>query len=310
VLPGKALPYAIGWGPAEACARYEEIRSKLPPVHFSGQPKNIADLSEVIETFDAFVLDAFGVLNIGETAIPGAVERVAQMRRAGRHVVVLTNGASQTRAAALAKYRRLGFDFAPEEVVASRDVAAAALEGWPQDFVWAAITAAGAGLEDFPFDVRPLAAAPDLLRRADGFLFLGSEGWRVERQAALIKALREHPRPVVVANPDIVAPREAGLSLEPGHFAHEIADALDLEPHFFGKPYANAFDAVRRRLPSNLPPNRFAMVGDTLHTDVLGGQLAGFSTVLISGHGLFAGCDPTEFIKATGISPDYLAETT
>jgi glycerol-1-phosphatase len=310
VLPGQALPYAIGWSATEACARYEEIRATLPTAQFARAPRQIRDLAQVLDSFDAFILDAFGVLNVGDTAIPAAVERVAQMRRAGRHVVVLTNGASQARSAALAKYHRLGFDFAPEEVVASRDIAAAALSGWPEGHVWAAITAAGAGFDDIPFDLRPLDRAPDLLRRADGFLFLGSEGWTAERQSALIAALREHPRPVVVANPDIVAPREAGLSLEPGHFAHEIAQALALEPHFFGKPHANAFAAVRRRLPPGLPADRIAMVGDTLHTDVLGGRAAGMGTVLISAHGLFAGHDPAPFIEATGIVPDFIAETT
>jgi glycerol-1-phosphatase len=308
--PGQALPFSPGWGAAEACARYEEIRATLPRASFVGAPRHIADLSEVIETFHAFVLDAFGVLNVGETAIPGAVARVAQMRRAGRHVVVLTNGASQTRAAALAKYHRLGFDFAPDEVVASRDIAAAALSGWPEGHVWAAITAAGAGFDDIPFDLRPLDRAPDLLRRADGFVFLGSEGWTAARQADLVAALRAHPRPVVVANPDIVAPREAGLSLEPGHFAQEIAQALGLRPHYFGKPHANAFAAVRARLPCDLPEGRIAMVGDTLHTDVLGGRAAGFGTVLVARHGLFAGVDPEPFMAASGIFPDYVAETT
>ena len=310
ILAGRDWPLARGWGAPEAFARYEEIRTALPHTRSARTPRHIRDLSQVIDEYDAFVLDAFGVLNVGETAIPGAVERVAQMRRAGRHVVVLTNGASQTRAAALAKYHRLGFDFAPEEVVASRDIAAAALARWPQDHVWAAITAADAGFDDIPFDLRPLDRAPDLMQQADGFVFLGSEGWTSQRQAALVAALRTQPRPLLVANPDIVAPREAGLSLEPGHFAHEIAQELGFQPQFFGKPYVNAFDAVRARLPRDLRPERVVMVGDTLHTDVLGGLAAGLATILVSGHGLFAGQDPARFMDASGIFPDLVAETT
>ncbi len=310
VPTGTQTPLAPGWGAAEAHERYEEVRASLPQARFGGASQRIRDLGEVIERFDAFVLDAFGVLNIGETAIPGAVERVAQMRRAGKPVVVLTNGASHARAAALAKYRRLGFDFAPEEVVASRDIAAAALAEWPRAHVWAAMTAAGAGFDDIPFDLRPLDRATELLDRADGFVFLGSEGWTEARQAALIAALRDRPRPLLVANPDIVAPREDGLTLEPGHFAHQIAAATGVVPHFFGKPFANAFDAVLRRLPPGLRRERIAMVGDTLHTDILGGRAAGFATVLIAGHGLYAGQGAARFIAGSGIRPDYVAETT
>jgi glycerol-1-phosphatase len=81
-------------------------------------------------------------------------------------------------------------------------------------------------------------------------------------------------------------------------------------PRFFGKPFANAFDAVLGRLPPGLRRERIAMVGDTLHTDILGGRAAGFGTVLIAGHGLYAGHDPARFIAASGIRPDFVAATT
>jgi HAD superfamily hydrolase (TIGR01450 family) len=293
-----------------AFARYQALRASLPAADFPTAPEAVPDLGAVADRFDAFILDAFGVLNVGETPIPGAVARMAALRSAGKRLVVLTNAASHPREAALAKYRRLGFDFAAHEVVASRDVAAAALHRWPRDFRWAAITAPGAGFEDIDARVTALAGDPDSHERADGFLFLGSEGWTPGRQAALIAALRDRPRPLIVANPDIVAPREDGFTLEPGHFAHEIAAATGIVPDFFGKPYANAFAAARARLGEGIPPARIVMVGDTLHTDVLGGRAAGLGTVLVARHGLFRGLDPAPFIARSGIVPDVIAATT
>lgn len=307
---GGSSPPARGWGAAEAFAAYEAIRPLLPQARFDGQPQPIRDLDAVLDRYDAFVLDAFGVLNIGETPIPGAVERIARMRARGCAVVVLTNGASQPRAAALAKYRRMGFDFTEAEVVASRDVAAAALGRWPEVRLWATMGPEGAGLDDIPARLEPLAGDPGLYHHAGGFLFLGSEGWTEARQAALAEALAARPRPLVVANPDLVAPRETGLTLEPGHFATRLAGLPGIGPHWFGKPHGNAFDTVRRRLPPGIDPARVAMVGDTLHTDILGGRAAGFGTVLIAGHGLFAGHDPAPFIAASGIRPDFVAQTT
>ena len=52
------------------------------------------------------------------------------------------------------------------------------------------------------------------------------------------------------------------------------------------------------------------MVGDTLHTDILGGRAAGLATVLVAGHGLFRGHDPLPFIERSGIRPDWIVETT
>ena len=46
------------------------------------------------------------------------------------------------------------------------------------------------------------------------------------------------------------------------------------------------------------------MIGDTLHTDVLGGQAAGLATILVTEHGLFAGHDTAPYIAQSGIVPD------
>lgn len=287
-------------------ARYEALRDRLPRADFPAASLPVADLGAVAGRYDGFILDAFGVLNVGETAIPGAAARIAALRVLGKRLVVLTNGASYPRAAALAKYARLGFDFAADEVVASRDLAAAALAGFPKGMVWAAITAPGAGFEDLPARVEPLDDG--LLARADGFLFLGSEGWTGARQQALAAALRARPRPVLVANPDVVAPREGGFSLEPGHFAAALPGAVQ----YHGKPHGPALEAAIARLEAAGPLDRarIAMVGDTLHTDVLGGRAAGLGTVLIAGHGLFRGRDPAPYIARSGIVPDVIAATT
>ncbi|WP_334194104.1 HAD-IIA family hydrolase [Pararhodobacter sp.] len=284
-----------------AFARYRAVAHRLPrPGDWPKRTYRVLDLQYVLKRYDGFILDAFGILNVGEGVLPQALERVAQMRALGKKLVVLTNGAASPRAEALAKYRNWGFDFTESEVIASRDLAGAALAG--RGGVWAGIAPEGAGFDDLPGDVRPLDER--LLTEADGFLFLGSQGWDDDKQAALVAALQARPRPVICANPDMVAPREGGFTWEPGHYAH----ALPVPVEFHGKPYPGAFQAALRAL--DLPPGRVAMVGDTLHTDVLGGRMAGCGTVLVTGHGFFKGVDPDPFIEATGILPDYIADET
>lgn len=311
--PAPATPDAAArehWTAERAFERYEALRDRLPSAPPGpAEPIRAATLAEVAHRYDAFVLDAFGVLNVGEAAIAGAVERIEALRAAGKRLVVLTNGASYPRAWALERYRRLGFDFAPEEVVSSRDLAAASLARRP-GLLWAAITSPGASFEDVPADLRALDEDPSLLERADGFAFLGAEGWDEARQAALVEALRRRPRPLVVANPDVVAPRERGLSLEPGHYAHAAAEATGIAPEFHGKPFPGAFAEALARIGPGVRPSRVAMVGDTLHTDVLGGRAAGLGTVLVARHGLFRGLDPAPFWRRSGLAPDVVVETT
>jgi len=142
----------------------------------------------------------------------------------------------------------------------------------------------------------------------DGFLFLSTANWTEDMCCKLAHALTKRPRPLVVANPDLVAPREVGLSLEPGSPAHDLIDALAFPAHFHGKPFAAGFAMAAAR--TCLPPARLAMVGDTLHTDVLGGRAAGMGAVLVARHGLFAGRDVMGYIRRSGIVPDAVVETT
>lgn len=290
-----------------AFARYESVRARLPSASFPAASCMAQNLSDVADRYDAFVLDAFGVLNVGETPIPGAVARMAALRAMGKKLVVLTNAASYTRADALIKYRKLGFDFTVDEVVSSRDVAVSRLADLGPVKVWAAISAGGDSFSDIPAKVVDLidANAWD----ADGFLFLSSARWSPVLQARLHDALKHNPRPLIVANPDIVAPREDGLTAEPGLFAHDLIDALGLLAQWFGKPFPDAYTEAKARLPG-IPAHRIAMVGDTLHTDILGGAAAGMGTILITDHGLFRGHDVARYIAQSGIRPDVIIKTT
>lgn len=290
-----------------AFARYEEIRDRLPQAQFPTASMRCASLSELADEVDAFVLDAFGVLNVGETPIPGAVARMAELRARGKKLVVLTNAASDTRTAALRKYQRLGFDFTADEVVASRDVCATRLSQHIAGGRWGAICTDADDFSDL--DAKILRWTAQSQPEVDGFLMLSSAALSSATYDALRQALLSHPRPFLVANPDLVAPRETGLSKEPGFYAHQLADETGISPVFFGKPFGNAYEDVLGRL-RGIAPERIAMVGDTLHTDVLGGAAAGMRTVLIRDFGLFAGRDVAPFIQASGIVPDFICPVT
>ena len=291
-----------------AFARYESLRETLPQAKFPAQSRKVDSLADTFEDFDAYILDAYGVLNVGDAPIAGAADRLNQMRAAGKRFVILTNGASQPRAAALEKYAKLGLQVHPSEVISSRDVALKMLP--PISGPWAAISEPGETFADMATTmVADLHANPGLFDTAGGFLFLGSAGWTPMAQDRLVAALRAKPRPVVVANPDVVAPLVGVFSLEPGHFGHDIAQRTGVRPLFVGKPFGAVYDAALACLPG-IAPARIAMVGDTLHTDVLGGRAAGIGTILIASHGLFRGLDPAPFVAASGIIPDVIARTT
>ncbi|MBO6519986.1 MAG: HAD-IIA family hydrolase [Rhodospirillales bacterium] len=289
---------------AWAFRRYHEIRERLPAASFPGVSERVADLGDITDRFDVFVFDSFGVLNVGETQVPGAVARVAALRGAGKKVFVLTNASSVPLGRATAKYAALGFDFAAPEIVMSRALLENALAAERPGMRWAVAAPESAAPDELPGDVVPLDDAA--LTEADGFILLSSHGWTDARQDALSAALVERPRPVLIGNPDLVAPREDGFTLQPGAYAHALTDATGVSPVFFGKPYANAFDALLTEIGPGTERRRILMLGDTLHTDILGAAAAGMASALVTGHGVLRGMDIEACIAQSGIRPDYI----
>ena len=290
---------------AWAFAAYESIRLRLPRATFPSAPRQVGGLAALMDEADLFLLDAFGVLNVGESAIPGAVEVVETLVAAGKRVVVVSNAAGYCKRVMLDRYRRLGFGFGEADVISSRDVLLSALGGFPA-LHWGLMAASAHGREGIEhIDAVFLDDMPRPYDEVEGFLLLGSGEWTETRQALLEAALIARPRPVLVGNPDLVAPRETGLSKEPGHFAHRLADATGIAPRFFGKPFANIFEHSLARFP-DIARDRVLMVGDTLQTDILGGAAAKVKTALVTGHGALVGLDPELAMKRSGIRPHYL----
>lgn len=285
-----------------AWSRYEAIRDRLPGARPARAPDVVPDLLSIADRFDGFLFDSFGVLNVGDTAIPGANACLDTLRTQGKAIRILTNAASYTGDAALEKYERLGLNVARSEIISSRDVTLAHLDDGTPGIDWAAICAG-----DDRFEDRGDHRIHDLLTdddwdAAEGFLFLSSERWDMDRQDRLIASLERRARPVVVGNPDLVAPREVGLTLEPGYYAHDLHDRTGIAPRLYGKPYPEAFEMAL----ADLPPGRYAMIGDTLHTDILGGQAAGLATILVTDHGLLAGQPHGGYVSESGIVPTYV----
>lgn len=290
--------------PARALAAYLEVRHRLPAATFPAEWQVADTLAEIVKPFDLVLLDAYGVLNVGETPVPGAAERVAALRAAGKAVMVVSNSAGYPKRRMMERYARLGFDFKPEEVVTSREALLAHLaRDVPRR--WGVMLEGESG-GDALDGLKTLRLGNDRAAydAADGFLLIGSDGWTEARQGLLEASLEARRRPVLVGNPDLVAPREGRLTLEPGFFAHRLVDRTNIAVRFFGKPFPEIFELAMSR--HAVDPSRVLMVGDTLHTDVLGGRHMGFASALVTGYGALRDIDVAEAIRLSGMVPDFV----
>jgi glycerol 3-phosphatase-2 len=294
-----SITFAEAW---QAYRRAEPfLPAKPPPV----APRRIADIAAIAGDFDLVALDAWGVLNLGEMPIPSARDAVRRLRRAGKRLAVLSNSGSRDAAAGAARLAGFGFDFVPAEILTGLDLVAGALDELALPPPIGLIADPPAPLPALTGTMLPLGDEAGDYDRVSGVVFLSSDTWTAARQARLAASLTRRPRPLIVANPDVASPEPEGMDAEPGWYALRIAADTAVRPRFCGKPFP-ALYARLRSLHPDVSPERVLCVGDTLHTDILGGRAAGFRTLLIE-DGFCRGRDVRRLAAESGIWPDFVA---
>ena len=290
---------------------YEMLRPVLPQ-NIAKKRQDADRLSDVLDACDALILDGFGVINVGTEKIDGIDALLAEAVRRDITVVVLTNGASHPSANSAAKYQRWGLDLSPHQIVSSRDACIAQIKE----------QAAGLRLITACSSTTPLGLASEMRvgeagdtawAAADGLVLLGTTSWTESDQAKLEQFLHLPDKHLFIANPDISAPHHDGFSLEPGFWALQAMQHTPIIPHWAGKPHAPAFELAVARAEAlagrPIPRHRMLMVGDSPHTDILGGNAAGLSTALISSYGLLRDHDAPALLEELDIQPDFLVRT-
>lgn len=301
----------------DAISAYLKYSDRLPHVakrDVPGKSERVSNLLAIADQFDLIVFDAFGVLNSGSNAIPGSVTAVKLLKKLNKRLAVITNDASNTAEAIIAKHRSRGFDFDTGALISSAQFIVPMMQ--QSDVTrWGVMAPAEWPIEILPGDCIRLEASDGKESRqaqydsVEGFLLIDSDEWTHEQQVLLEQSLAKRPRPILVGNPDIVAPMGNYLSAESGYFAHKAADCCGVTPRCVGKPYREVFDEVLRRNP-DISPDRILMVGDTLHTDVLGGLAAGIKTLLVTQGGFLDGYQDLETLfERCGLRPHFIARS-
>lgn len=302
--PARPLPLPlIAFERAWRQYRRAEIRlpTKPPPV----TPERVGGISEILDRIDLVILDAWGVLNLGDEPIPRARDAVSMLRRIGMPILVLSNDASGDKAATAARHRRRGYDFTTAEIHMGLDLLSGALQELSLEGPLGVIAAGSPPAMGLSQPLTRLADDAADYDQMSGFLFLESVDWSDERQDMLRASLSRRPRPLLVGNPDIASPGGGLLAAEPGYYAHRLADELALAPIFCGKPFGAIYEQALAEFP-RLKRERVLCVGDTLHTDILGARAAGCRAMLVE-DGFCASRDALALAADCGIWPDFIA---
>ena len=288
---------------------FELLRPILPESKLINSDK-AGSVREILDMVDGVILDGYGIINIGSQLTPEISSFIKEIRARSLPFVILTNGASFTSNISVEKYRSWGLDINTGDVISSRDVLEAHLTEKPQKKIMR-LNSTTTPLKN-TFDMYRDALSYKLaLREAEAFAFMGSVGWTEAEQADFEEALIKNPRPVFVANPDVSAPQTNGFSAEPGYWVARAMKKADFPVEWYGKPHHTSFqmaiEILQRKTDKPLRKSHIAMVGDSLHTDILGAIAAGLISVLVTDYGLMRGLNVPRICQQTSIHPHIIA---
>lgn len=251
----------------------------------------------IVDLFDAFLLDLDGAVYVGPNAIPGAAETIAALRERGKPVRFITNDSRGVRADYVAKLIGMGIPATIDDVITA---------------AWATATY-----------MRELHPAADGACYAIGPAALKAEladaGWRLvkgdEGREATFVAVAFHEefnyRELRIAgqavrrgahlfgtNRDPIFPMPDGPWPATGSVLAAVEVAGGRQATVVGKPELPMFDVARGLLPAGA---RLAIVGDSLFSDIRGGQRAGIGTVLV-----LSGNTSQADLERSEITPDFV----
>lgn len=276
-------------------------------------PENILSLKD---KFDVFIFDIYGVIWDGKAPIAGAMDIMQKLREAGKTVILLSNS-TQLAANAEESNMKRGFIKAVhyDKIVTSGDLA---YDTFLED---------NRKLKFYQFGrrhetlfVKSGYVEVETLDEAD-FVYIGipqicedgvwHDSLTINPFIEELQQIYEMDLPLICANPDLTAHEKEfeEAVVRQGSIA-SYYDDLGGEVEYFGKPYPLIFDFALQDVDAE--DNRILMIGDTLETDILGGNSYGIKTALIEG-GIASenmqeeGFDNIEeYANEVGIKPDYI----
>ena len=284
----------------------------------SVSPRSVI-LPEIIDRYDAFCFDGYGTLyNRGSFVYPGAMEWFQSLRRAGKHLRLVTNAASDVDEVLARDADKRGFDFSTEETISSGSLLkdlVVKLRGRGHELREVYYIGRETGkhvLEACGITAVAMDAEP-----AEPIVAISSAKDTPETYAQAVKILQKPGAILLVLNSDAWAPKipdENGVTVrEPvsGALSERLrrdsaCDANGGEgcvTFYLGKPFPAIWERVKASLPAG---SRVLMIGDTLGTDVYGAKIAGFDSALVVGRNVPA--DELEDDEAALRSEEHTSE--
>lgn len=253
-----------------------------------------SSLSPLVDKYDGFILDQFGVLHNGTNGLPGAASAVQLLKAHGKKLIILSNSSKLT-TPTLQKLPQFGLqpsDFV-HAVTSGQEACAYVKQHHANQsalfLTWSSHADADVFLQACGACTTTRVEEAEFIllhgvRRLYG-TDLDLEDIYTQGDLTVLEPLLQHcverQLPMICANPDFVMVRTDGrIAYMPGTIARRYEE-LGGTVTSFGKPHKEHFQACLREL--QLPAEKVVHVGDSLHHDIMGANDTGIASIFVAG---------------------------
>lgn len=273
--------------------------------------QNIADRYKVI------FFDAYGVLKNHQGSIEGIRETLAWLDERKKPYYILTNDASRSPKELMETYHHIGYNSIRESQIVSSGMLTQQYLGYKIKsgrVVYVGPPSAAFFIDSLGLESLHISEVNmEEINGISAVALMDDEGfdWQTDLNK-LVNILRKRNVPVVVANTDLGYPVSGNdIAIAIGGLGEMVKNLVGKVFIKFGKPGAQIFNfAFSHFAEDGVEADRdeVLMVGDTLTTDIAGGNKYGLATALVlTGNTLRK--DAETLIRSTGISPTYIMES-
>ncbi|MGL5570909.1 HAD-IIA family hydrolase [Cetobacterium sp.] len=233
-----------------------------------------------MKDYKGYLFDIDGTIVLGDVLIPGAKEKIEELRKCGKKIGFYTNNSSKNPKSYIEKFTKLGIETELKEIITAGGVLADYLKNSCKDKKIFMV-----GAKDYKNYCKDLEI--QILDENDEFDFseidivvvtLDSE-LSYKKLEIACKLLHRNVE-YLAANEDLVYPVENGVFLPDCRAICNIIELCTKKiPKYFGKPKKAMLDYALRNL--NLLKDEVVIVGDRLYTDIASGYINGCDTILV-----------------------------
>ena len=248
-----------------------------------------------LDHLTTFLVDLDGVVYTGNTPLRGAAEFFRFLNASGRRFVCITNNSTLTAPQFVAKLTAMEIPVCGDQVLTSPEATAIYLRE---------TLGLRPGARVFPIGeegvVRSLLAEGfQLVDEKPDVVVCGLDRrLTYDRLMRACLALRGGA-PLIATNPDHALPTERGMLPGNGATIAYLEAATGVRPTVIGKPGATMLEIAMQRCGAL--PRETAMLGDGLRTDMLAGERAGVTKILV-----LTGVARREDISTSPTQPDHV----